>query len=210
VKFYYDRATHSVSATGSEDGDMISRRMFLRRGLGAAAALSSLGRVARSLAAEAPPAAAGVYARALVIDTLTTDGPGFDPQVALAAGLTAAVIDLRLFPRNFPGAVDALADWSSAFHRASPGLLKVLKAADLQEAKRQKRFGVILAYQDASILDASTGSVNDYNLRNLRFFCDLGLRVLQLTHNERNAVGDSFREKNDAGLSRLGEKVWRR
>jgi membrane dipeptidase len=28
-----------------------------------------------------------------------------------------------------------------------------------------------------------------------------------LTHNERNAVGDSFREKSNAGLSRLGEKV---
>jgi membrane dipeptidase len=31
--------------------------------------------------------------------------------------------------------------------------------------------------------------------------------VLQLTHNERNAIGDSFRERSDAGLSLLGERV---
>ena len=27
--------------------------------------------------------------------------------------------------------------------------------------------------------------------------------MLQLTHNDRNGVGDAFREKTDAGLSRL-------
>jgi membrane dipeptidase len=185
---------------------MISRRSFIRRGLGAAALAAGPASLARAFAAE-PAAAPGVYGKALVIDTLTTDGPGFDVQQALAAGLTAAVVDLRLYPRSFIQAVGALADWSSAFHRADSGLVKVLTAADLAAAKRQRRFGVILACQDASILDASTGSVSDYNLRNLRLFYDLGLRVLQLTHNERNAIGDSFREKGDAGLSRLGERV---
>jgi len=183
---------------------MISRRAFLGRGLGAAAALSSLGGAARALAAETP---APVRSPAITIDTLTTDGPAFDPKAAMNAGLSAAVIDLRLFPRNFPGAIDALADWSNAFHHADSGFFKVLKGADLQEASRQGKLGIILACQDAAILDSSTGSVNDYNLRNLRLFYDLGLRVLQLTHNDRNAVGDSFREKTDAGLSRLGEKV---
>ena len=182
---------------------MISRRAFLGRGLSAAAALSSLGGAARALAAETPPG----HPPAITIDTLTTDGPSFDPREALKAGLSAAVVDLRLYPRNFPGAIDALAEWSSELHRAGSGFLKVLKGSDLQEARRLGKLGVILACQDAAILDASTGSVSDYNLRNLRLFYDLGLRVLQLTHNDRNAVGDSFREKTDAGLSRLGEKV---
>lgn len=181
---------------------MISRRAFLGRGAVAAAALSSLGGRARALAETPVP-----QGPALTIDTLTPDGPAFDPREALKAGLSAAVVDLALYPRNFPGAVDALADWCDVFHRADPGFFKVLKGADLQEARRQGKLGIILACQDAAILDASTGSVSDYNLRNLRLFYDLGLRVLQLTHNDRNAVGDSFREKSDAGLSRLGEKV---
>src|SRR5262249_45192861 len=123
-----------------------------------------------------------------------------------ARGHHAWVGRLPIFPRNFPAAVAALADWNGAFGK-EPLFLKGEKGADLARAKREGRFGVVLACQDAAILDSSTASVNDYNLRNLRLFHTLGLRVLQLTHNERNAVGDSFREKRDAGLSRLGEKV---
>jgi len=196
---------------------MISRRTFLLQSAGAVATVSALG-VLPGAAAEPPastakppqtpaPPPSAVYARSLVIDTLSPDGPFFDVQEAVKAGITAAVADLRIYPRSFSQAVDGLADWSNVFHRPDSGFLKVLKAADLREAKRLGKLGIILACQDASILDASTGSVNDHNLRNLRFFYDLGLRVLQLTHNDRNGVGDSFREKSDAGLSRLGEKV---
>jgi hypothetical protein len=84
---------------------MITRRTFLRRGLGTAAALSSLGQAARILAAEAP-----VPRASPVIDTMTPDGPDFDVRAALAGGLTAAVLDLRLFPRNFPNALEKLED----------------------------------------------------------------------------------------------------
>ncbi|HSS47590.1 MAG TPA: membrane dipeptidase [Thermoanaerobaculia bacterium] len=195
---------------------MISRRTFLLQSAGAVATVSALG--VRPGAGAEPPAAApkipppvpprsAVYARSLVIDTLSPDGPFFDAQEAVKAGITAAVADLAIYPRSFPQAVEGLADWSNVFHQPDSGFLKVLKAADLREAKRLSKLGIILACQDAAILDASTGSVNDHNLRNLRFFHDLGLRVLQLTHNDRNPVGDSFREKSDAGLSRLGEKV---
>lgn len=199
-----------------------TRRAFLRTSLGTAATLAIPSAGGAAPAAESPvdsiqpatpapspfdPAARRLYERTISIDTLCPDGPYFDAAAALAAGLSAAVVDMGLFPRNFPGAVDALAEWGDAFRGPDSRLLKVLRQADFAEAKRQKRFGVALACQDASILDASTASVNDYNLRNLRFFYDLGLRVLQLTHNERNGLGDSFREKSDAGLSRLGEKV---
>lgn len=179
---------------------MLTRRAFLGQSLGAAAVFSSLG---QALAAEAPPASpAGP-----VIDTMALDGPDFDVQAALAGGLTAAVLDLRLFPRNYSSALEKLQEWDAAFKRPGSRFYKVLRAADLAEARKQGKFGVILACQDAAILDSSTFSVNDRNLENLRQFHALGLKVLQLTHNDRNAVGDSFRERTDAGLSLLGEAV---
>lgn len=171
---------------------MITRRAFL----GAAAALAA----SRLAWSDEPPLP-------LAIDTLTPDGPYFDPREAVAAGLSAAVIDLRGFPRNFTTATQALAEWSSVFQREGSGFHKVLKAADVDEARRLGKLGVILACQDAAILDSSTYSLNDRNLDNLRFFHTLGLRVLQLTHNDRNAIGDSYREKSDAGLSLLGERL---
>jgi membrane dipeptidase len=142
----------------------------------------------------------------IAIDTMVNDGPEFDVKQAIEAGLTAAVLDLPIYPRNYLNAVAALSEWNAGFRR-NPLLVKVLKAADLRMAKEHKKFGVILSCQDAQVLDASTASVNDYNIKNLEFFFDLGIRTMQLTHNERNALGDSFREKSNAGLSRLGEKV---
>jgi membrane dipeptidase len=194
---------------------MLTRRAFVGVGLATAAA-GTLGSTGAAPAAEAaapagagkPPAPApAAYGRAMVIDSLVAGGPFFAAAEAVAAGLTALVVDLDAYPRNFTQAVEALVDWSSAFHEKDTPFLRVREGADLDRAKAQGKLGIVLACQDASILDAPTGSVDDRNLRKLRFLHDLGLRVLQLTHNERNGVGDTFREKSDAGLSRLGERV---
>ena len=180
----------------------MTRREFLAAGAGAAA-LSLLPR--RALAQAGP--AREMYDKAITIDTLTNDGPGVDARRALAAGLSAAVVDMLMYPRNFPNASRVLKEWKTAFEAPGSLLVNVRNAQGLRAAKAQKKFGVILSSQDGQILDSSTASVNDYNLQNLKSFYDLGLRVLQLTHNEGNILGDSFREKRNAGLTRLGEKV---
>ena len=61
-------------------------------------------------------------------------------------------MDIRGFPRNFTTATQALAEWSAVFQREGSGFHKVLKAADLDEARRLGKLGVILACQDAAIL----------------------------------------------------------
>lgn len=141
------------------------------------------------------------------IDSLATDGPYFDAKKALEAGLTGAIIDMSMYPRTFDNAVHTLAEWNTRFRDPNSNIHKVTRFDHFAEAAQQKKFAVVLACQDGAILDSSTASVYDYNIQNLGLFYDLGLRVLQLTHNERNAVGDSFREREDSGLSRLGETV---
>lgn len=200
------------------------RRSFLQAGLSVAAAgaaslphdlLADSSSSARepgrtqggAQASGAPIDVAALYAGAIAIDTLANSGPIDNPQDAVGAGLTALVLDLPIYPRNFPAATAAMAAWNAEFAKPSSGFLKVQTAADITRAKREKKLGVILSSQDAQVLDASTVSVNDYNIQNLKTFHQDGMRILQLTHNERNGVGDSFREKGDAGLSRLGEKV---
>ena len=93
------------------------------------------------------------------------------------------------------------------FRRPGGQLLPVLCAADLRSAKAERKLGIVMACQDAQILDAAMYSVNDQNLDNLELFHAQGLRVLQLAHNERNALGDSYREPGNAGLSLLGQRV---
>jgi membrane dipeptidase len=180
-----------------------SRRHVLQ---GAAALLAT----AAIPAIAAPPSSKGsdVYRRALVIDGLTNDGPWLQPDEALKAGMTAAIVDMSMgMPRNFQNALQAITEWQPAFSRPDSRLLKVLRAADLRRAKTEGKLGIVLACQDAQILDASCYSVTDQNLDNLEVFHAQGLRVLQLTHNERNGLGDSYREPGNAGLSILGNRV---
>jgi membrane dipeptidase len=143
----------------------------------------------------------------LHIDTLTIDEPGFDAAAAKAAGIDAAVVDLAIYPRGPEQATEALNAWKAAADKPDARFALVRTGAELESARGAARFGVILGCQDAAILGPSVWSVGDMNLEILRYFHGLGLRVLQLTHNERNGVGDGFREKVDAGLSRLGEAV---
>lgn len=84
----------------------------------------------------------------------------------------------------------------------------VAKAAvpgDIEEAKRQGRHclyftgnGVPLTQQWVSIPD---------ELRYLSVFYQLGIRMMHLTYQRRNMIGDGCGEKSDAGLSDFGRAV---
>lgn len=144
----------------------------------------------------------------LVIDALCVGAePDFRAAELLAAGMHAGVLDLAIYPRGPTEAEAALRGWNDTASSATAPFRLIRRAADLDAAIGDRKFGVILASQDAAILGPSVFSVEDSNLERLRGFYGLGLRVLQLTHNERNAVADGFRERNDGGVSLLGEAV---
>ena len=122
-------------------------------------------------------------------------------QNAIDGGLTAVVFDIEAYPRQYDTAVRELGNWQVRFD--DERLLLVRAADDIARAQREKKLGIILASQDASILGSSLGNWKPA----LRLFHALGLRVLQLTHNNRTHWGDSFMEKRDGGLSRAGEEL---
>ena len=185
---------------------MVDRREFIKGATIASVGLS-LGAKAAGLVASTPSDDRRTIPEACMVDMAVNGSPLFDTQEALKGGLQAIVYDLPIYPRTFDNAVHSLARLSPLFESKTAAIKKILKAKDFASTGDEKKVGFVLACQDASILDASTASVNDYNLQNLRLFYELGLRVLQLTHNERNSLGDSFRERSNAGLSELGLMV---
>lgn len=78
-------------------------------------------------------------------------------------------------------------------------LMKVKSAADLERAKASGRLGIIYGFQDATPLGDDPGRVE--------LFSRFGVRILQLTYNRRNLLGDGCLEPGNAGLSRLGLQV---
>jgi membrane dipeptidase len=75
----------------------------------------------------------------------------------------------------------------------------VRSVADIEDARRSARTGIMLGFQNASPLE------DDIELAGA--FHALGVRVVQLTYNNQNHVGSSCYESGDAGLSRFGRLV---
>ena len=145
-----------------------------------------------------PSEADQLYDRAIVIDCLSFekwDDAGF--EAAKRSGYTA--IQTSLANRNFDAAVRDLAAWQGRFEQHSDRFVKVLKAADIQRAKREGKLGVVLGFQDATCIED--------NVKNLDTLYDMGARCIQLTYNARNLLGDGCTEGTNAGLSDFGVAV---
>ena len=157
---------------------------------------------------------ASSYESALLIDAL--GGPGeFNPAAApdeawsarvvadaRVSGLTAAnltVNEVGNGPHRFEEAVRAIARIDREIQLHPDAFLKVLSASDLQLAKSSRRLGLIYGFQDTSMLDG--------DLTRLSIFQGLGVRIIQLTYNRRNLMGDGCIESADGGLSSLGHEA---
>jgi membrane dipeptidase len=75
-------------------------------------------------------------------------------------------------------------------------LMRVRTVADIIQAKRGSRTGIVYGFQD--------GVMFETDLSRLRDFHRLGVRVIQPTYNRRNLLGDGCLEPANAGLSKAG------
>jgi membrane dipeptidase len=81
-----------------------------------------------------------------------------------------------------------------------PDAYRVVRSVDdLRESQRARPVGVILGLQSALPL----GDREEY----VTILHDVGVRVLQLTYNDRNLIGDGWLEPDDAGVSAFGRSV---
>lgn len=184
------------------------RRRFLRLSALAAAGTAVRPWLARS---ETPDAIQGWkgYSQALVIDAL--GGPGGSADQPLTPALIAAVrasgvtaVNLTVGtvgggPNVFEETFESIGFWERAFDDHSGAVMKVKTAADLDKAKASGRLGIIYGFQDATPLGEDPERLN--------LFANFGLRILQLTYNRRNLLGDGCLETANAGLSRFGQTV---
>ena len=88
------------------------------------------------------------------------------------------------------------------YFEIEPRLVHVETADDIRRAKREGRLGVIFGVQGLA-----TKIDDDPSL--VRILHRLGLRIGQMTYNERNSLGCGCLEQPDSGLTQLGKIVVR-
>lgn len=80
-------------------------------------------------------------------------------------------------------------------------LLHVKQADDFQRAKESGRLGILLHFQNSLPLGR--------DVANVYAFAAAGVRMIQMTYNTKNFIGDGCDERTDSGLSDFGVKVIR-
>ena len=185
---------------------MLNRRQFLG---GATAAAWMAQRIYAATTSAAYTAAR--YNKAIVVDACGSLGE-YDPSLPDDAPLTArGLADARQSgvtllnvtvnavgngPNKFRDAVKQISEYEYEFNAHPDLLLRVRSGADIQFAKSSKRLGIVYGCQDTTMLEG--------DLKNLKVFSDLGVRIVQPTYNVRNLMGDGCIETADGGLSKLG------
>lgn len=77
--------------------------------------------------------------------------------------------------------------------------LRATSLADLDRAAASERIGLVYYTQNATPIQDK--------VERLQTLHDLGVRIVQLTYNTRNLVGDGCLERTNVGLSRFGVEV---
>lgn len=187
---------------------MLTRRHFLT-----VAALAAAG--AGAAISAVPSEHWARYRKTLAIDgeagseIFSIDDTDPDIRKALEAvrvsGLSAILYSVAPYGRfwlndsAFEATKSSIAHCRAKITAHSDYLLLVTKAEDLQRAVREKRLGIVMRFQGTEPLGEDSDRIP--------LFRELGVRVIQLTHNRRNLVGDGAIEPSNAGLSKYGYEV---
>lgn len=120
----------------------------------------------------------------------------------IASGMTATNVTIGFVAGDmepFEHSVREVAQWDALITRNSDNLIKVLGAQDIREAHDSGKTGIILGFQNAAMMGDDESRV--------QIFGDLGVRVIQLTYNIRNQLGDGSMVPENRGLTQFGRDV---
>ncbi|MFQ5791757.1 MAG: dipeptidase, partial [Acidobacteriota bacterium] len=140
-----------------------------------------------------------LFDEAIVIDCLAVGHEWDDVEYAAVKESGYTGIHTTLPSRNLEVAVRALAEWNQRIRHNPDRLVKATHAADIERAKGESKLGVVLGFQNATMLEGG--------VENLDVLHELGTRCIQLTYNSRNLLGDGCTERTQAGLSDFGVAV---
>jgi membrane dipeptidase len=153
------------------------------------------------------------YSRAMVIDACggpgrSVDGPAraeLDAEELgdiRASGVTAlnfTVGSVGSYANDYAETISNIAHWDSQIAAHPDAVFKLIHGVQLDEAKRDGRLAIIYGFQDTTMYGE--------NLDRFDLFHDFGVRIVQLTYNRRNLMGDGCLETGNAGLSKLGRDM---
>lgn len=187
-----------------------------RRGFGLAAMGLALGGIAGRAGAAVPADASvpanirALYDKAIVIDALASPDtwnvpyppPGEMTPEKLAnvraSGITAINLTVGR-PGSFPDTVREISTWLRHIDAHPDHFRLVKRHSDIAAAKAEGKLGIIFGFQ-------GMGMIGD-DLSLIDTFAGLWVKIMQLTYNDRNALGAGSSLPDSEGLTPLGREA---
>ncbi len=121
---------------------------------------------------------------------------------SLKAGRVDAVLATVASIEDSHLAIQALGAWMALDRSGQFPIAIARTVSEIRAAKRAGKIAVVLHFQGGAPVEADLNLLNVYQA--------LGVRVIQLSYNYRNLLGDGCLETHDGGLSDFGRKAVRR
>jgi membrane dipeptidase len=148
-----------------------------------------------------PSAIASLYKNAIVIDSLCA--PLTDPDAPITPDVLQAVrqsgitaVNFTISDPTFEGTVGNIALVESLVEQHPEAFLIVRLHSDIARAKRENKIGIMQGFQYTAFLEEKPDRIE--------MFRQFGVRIMQLTYNNRSIFGDGCLEPGNAGLSKAG------
>ncbi len=142
-----------------------------------------------------------LYKNAIVIDSLCAPLVDMDApltpeilQAVLQSGITA--INFTISDPTFEGTVGNIAAVESLVEQHPEIFLIVRRHSDIARAKHENKIGILPGFQYTAFLEEKP--------ERIEMFRQFGVRIMQLTYNNRSIFGDGCLEPGNAGLSKAG------
>ncbi|MEY4939509.1 MAG: hypothetical protein RIQ93_1244 [Verrucomicrobiota bacterium] len=119
-----------------------------------------------------------------------------------AAGVTAIVRNSGEESSDTIRLLKRLARWVYVTDHLRDRFPKAVKADDIVAAKKAGHHAIMMTTNGVPLVQQWVNTQDE--LRHIRVFAELGVRMMHLTYNRRNAIGDGCGEAMDAGLSDFG------
>lgn len=142
-------------------------------------------------------AGAALWANSLVVDGLSVNAQNWRLQVSV--GVTAGNVTLASANASFHDMLKRMDPYLMLLSLYPEEALLVRTTQDIVRAKEEGKFGLIFGWQNGSPLGDDPMFVRVAHL--------MGVRIIQITYNERNNIGDGCLEPENRGLTAFGRQV---
>ena len=123
----------------------------------------------------------------------------------LASGVTCVFQNAAYSCNDIEKLIKRLSYFTYTTDKMRDFLCKAVIPDDIIQAKKEKRQALYLTGNGVPL--PQEWITVEEELRYIRFFFQLGVRMLHLTYNRRNVIGDGCGEPSDGGLSDFGRTV---